>query len=265
MGQLVIPFSLSGQHVFEERSVLASTVKIANRDWKIRQFLGVIHASTIVADETNAREALTEFASHCLWRCLYRDPAWRIHSNINGIDLDIQITPIGGFNVIGPTFTPVESAKPVGGSVSVSGNIKFTGQQDKNYRSPLANSTGNHSAVVRIFQSACFASDSVSAYILYYAALEILCKTEFPRDKKRVELFIRSSPHVEINTLPESLISKVVITRNAIAHEGYAVTSSDMVIVRELTRRILQLNFYGTSDAREIELLISAVFPPQSG
>lgn len=262
MPSILIPFEITSadQHRLQFKDAMAD-VNINSRPWKIKRAISTPGAIAIglIENLEQAQLAFEDFCHFCDWSALNRTYSLRIHGKHN-IDVSDE-TGDQISNLFCTTYVESECPEVSGGSSCSTMSIKLKGSLDQGFTQKKGGESAKQSAL-KVFQNGQYSDDLVAAYILYYASLDILSREKSKdKEKQRMKKYLHSLVDPMLQQLTSDEIKSIVNIRNNIAHEGKLPTHSQLSFIREIMRRVLQVEIYGEPLSSEMWPFQESVFP----
>jgi len=247
MGELIVPVDVAGQNVWSKDQKLTlyevSECNILGRNWKIKSnAAGHYYFRTKAPNLGTAQLLIHKLDQYFLWNALYRLHPMRL---IGESKVLVNEHPSTIANVSQPTFTEHLGLPILSMGMSIEEGVTLSGNQEIGRLSLKEPNNSRHQNVARIYLNARFCSDLTASYILYHAALEVLCKSTHEANKNRIQLFLNESLSSEIRNIDPKIISTFIRKRNEIAHDGIQATHENLKLLVDIVKPVLQFELFG--------------------
>ena len=254
MGELIVPVEAVGQNAWARdqkfKIIETDSFEILQQNWRVESnAAGHYYFRTEVTNFVAAQNLIEDLEQYFLWCGLYRLHPMRIigGAKVKGVS-DNEFSVLA--NVFQPSFSELSGLSILSAGFKMEEHVTLSGQHDidRLYLCDIENS--RHQNVAKIFLNARFCSDLTASYILYYSALEILSKSLHESNRNRIQLFLDQSQSIEIRNIASDVVSKLVVKRNEIAHEGVQANEKDIQLLSDIVKRVLQFELFG--ETREV-------------
>lgn len=249
MGEIIVPVEAVGQNAWaRDQTFILKKVddcEILQYDWRIESNAAAYYYfRTEIASLEAAQILIKDIEQYFLWVGLFRLHPMRIIGGTTVEDVsDSKFSVLA--NVFQPSFTEHAGLPVVSAGATMEEHVTLSGQHDIDRLYLRDPENPRHQNVAKIFLNARFCSDLTASYILYYSALEILSKSLHDNKRNRIQLFLNQSQSQEIRNIASTLISKLVVKRNEIAHDGVQADEKDVRLLSDVVKRVLQFELFG--------------------